>query len=77
MSEQVVVECYSGYVYAQEPTAFTWGDRRYVVAKVEWRWRTPTGPWFRVRTTGGERFDLSYDAARDTWRVVRCSITME
>jgi hypothetical protein len=46
------VECYSGYTYAQEPRAFEWDGVRYEVVRVVKRWRTPTGPIFRVEVVG-------------------------
>ena len=68
--EPVSVECYSGHSYAQEPRAFTWQERRRVIAVVERIWRTPSGPHFRVRTDDGSRFELAYDEQADEWRLV-------
>ncbi len=62
-----IVECYSGHTYAQEPRALTWAGRRYAVAEVEARWRTPDGPAFRVRTEPGDRFDLHYHEQEARW----------
>lgn len=61
------VECYSGHTYAQEPRAFLWEGRRYLVVGVEARWRTPDGPAFRVRVESGKRFELHYQEGADTW----------
>jgi hypothetical protein len=71
----VQVECYSGHTYAQEPRAFEWRGGRYEVVRVVKRWRTPTGPAFRVRVTGitdhgsriTEPIDLFYLEAEDKW----------
>ena len=48
MSISVHVECYSSYTYAQEPRALEWGEQLFEVVRVVKRWRTPTGPAFRV-----------------------------
>lgn len=48
MSISVHVECYSSYTYAQEPRALEWGEQLFKVVRVVKRWRTPTGPAFRV-----------------------------
>ena len=64
---QVAVQCYSGHTYAQEPQEFTWQGRRHEVVEVERRWRSPSGPVFRLRTTDGVRWQLGYDQASDTW----------
>jgi hypothetical protein len=63
------VECYSGHTYAQEPRAFVWQDQRYIVRTVEWAWRTPEGPCFRVRTADGGRFELIYKEADERWAI--------
>jgi histidinol-phosphate/aromatic aminotransferase/cobyric acid decarboxylase-like protein len=65
--EEGRVECYSGHTYAQEPRAVIWQGRRYPVAHVEARWRTPEGPAFRVRTESGHIFDLAYHEAEGCW----------
>jgi len=67
----LAVECYSGHTYAQEPRAFTWQGRRWLVAAVERAWRTPEGPCFVVRVEGDARFRLLYCEHLDQWRMVR------
>ncbi len=66
-TESTTVECYSGYTYAQEPRAFMWGGARLPISTVERAWRTPSGRAFRVLTSDGRRFRLSYDEATDSW----------
>jgi hypothetical protein len=53
------VECHSGSVYAERPTAFTWQGRRFIVDEILSRGRTPQLKWFRVRTTDDLVFELS------------------
>ena len=55
-----IVECHSGYAYAERPTAFTWQGQRLIIAKILSQGRTPQAKWFRVSTTNGQVFELSY-----------------
>ena len=66
---ELIVECYSGHTYAQEPRAFTWRGRRYAVQVVERVWRTQEGPHFLVRVEEGGTYELAYDEAEDMWSV--------
>lgn len=64
-----LVECHSGYEYAERPTALWWQGQRLEVAEVEERWRIPGGKCFRVRTAEGLVFNLTYVELYDEWRV--------
>ena len=64
-----LVECHSGLEYAERPTALWWQGERLEVEAVEAEWRTPGGKQFRVRTTGGQVFELVYVELYDEWRV--------
>ena len=64
---ELIVECYSGHTYAQEPRAFVWHGQRHVVQAVERAWRAPEGPHFLVRTRKGDSFELAYDEAGGVW----------
>jgi len=66
---ELIVECYSGHTYAQEPRAFVWYGERHVVQALERTWRAPEGPHFLVRTKEGDFFELAYDEAEHTWSV--------
>jgi len=68
-SEEGQVEVYSGHTYAERPRAFTHGGRRHEVATVERAWRAPGERGFRVRTTTGERWELTYNEVQDRWFV--------
>ena len=46
-----------------------WRGRRFPVARVERRWRTPEGPAFSVETEQGAHFDLHYDELEDRWAI--------
>lgn len=65
MSE--VVECHSGYDYADRPTAFHWEGVRKVIEEVLDSWRTPEGKCFRVKTSDLKLFELCYDQASEDW----------
>jgi hypothetical protein len=64
-----LVECHSGYEYAQRPVALRWENERLEVDAVEAEWRIPGGRRFRVRTQDGRRFELFYGELYDEWRV--------
>jgi hypothetical protein len=73
---ELIVECYSGHTYAQEPRAFFWQGKRHVVQSVERMWRTPEGPHFLVCTEEGGFFELAYDETKDVWSVREHSIAV-
>jgi hypothetical protein len=64
-----IVECHSGYEYAERPVAVWWQGQRLVVEAVEAEWRISGGKKFRVRTVGGQVFELLYVELYDEWRV--------
>jgi len=68
-NETPVVECHSGYEYAQRPVALHWEGQRLEIELVEAQWRTPGGKCFRVRTRDGRAFELFYSEHSDEWRV--------
>lgn len=71
MGEALVpwVECHSGYEYAEKPIALRWEGERQEITAIEAEWRIPGGKCFRVRTVGGDRFELFYGELYDEWRV--------
>jgi hypothetical protein len=60
-----IVECHSGFTYAERPTALTWQGQRLIIAEILSQARTPQVKWFRVRTMDGQLFELSYIDATD------------
>ncbi len=64
------VECHSGYTYADRPIAVTWEAKRLEVSDILAEWRTPMEKHFRVRTLGGQTFELLWSELSDEWQVV-------
>ena len=64
-----LVECHSGYEYAERPTAVWWEGERLEVAEVEATRRISGGKKFRVRTVDGRVLELLYVELYDEWRV--------
>ena len=64
-----LVECHSGYEYAERPTAVWWQGQRLAVAELEAQGRISGGKKFRVRTVNGQVFELLYVELYDEWRV--------
>ncbi len=63
------VECHSGFEYAERPTALRWEGERLEIEAVLADWRIPGGKRFRVRTVGGQVFELFYGELYDEWRI--------
>ena len=63
------VECHSDYTYAERPIALTWDGQRLEIVKILAQWRTPDEKHFRVRTSDGQEFELSYREAANEWQV--------
>ncbi len=64
-----LVECHSGYEYAEKPVALHWEGQRVEIEQVEAEWRIPGGHCFRVRVGDGRRFELFYGELYDEWRI--------
>ncbi len=64
-----IVECHSGYAYAERPIAFYWEGTRLEVELIETEWRIPDGKCFLVRARNGGHFELVFDEEYDAWRI--------
>jgi putative sterol carrier protein len=64
-----LVECHSGFNYAEKPVALTWESQRLEIAKIMAQWRSPQARHFRVRTNNGLEFELSYREADNEWQI--------
>jgi hypothetical protein len=63
------VECRSDSEYAERPLSVTWNGQHYEIAEIVARWRGPSEKGFRVKTTNGQAFDLTYREIPDEWIV--------
>ncbi|MGA7192313.1 MAG: hypothetical protein WBW94_01695 [Anaerolineales bacterium] len=64
-----IVECRSDSEFAERPLALTWNGVHYEVAEILARWRGPNEKGFRVKTTDGAAFELTYRELPDEWQV--------
>jgi hypothetical protein len=64
-----LVECRSESGYPEKPVALVWENTRREVETILSQWRDPQGMHFRVRTTGGLVFELTYAIANDAWLI--------
>lgn len=64
-----MVECHSGFTYAERPIALRWEDERLPIEEIEDSWRIPGGRKFRVRVEDGRGFELFYGELYDEWRI--------
>jgi hypothetical protein len=64
-----LVECHSGFTYADRPVALTWEGQRLEIVQILADWRTPEKKLFRVRTTDDREFELAYSPATDEWQI--------
>ena len=63
------VECRSDSEYAERPLSLTWQGHSYEIAEIVARWRGPSERGFRVKTTDGLAFDLTYRELPDEWHI--------
>ena len=63
------VECRSDLEYADRPLALTWQGQRLEIAEILASWRGPGEKGFRVKTTDGQAFELSYRELPDEWHI--------
>lgn len=64
-----LVECHSGFEYAERPIALHWQGQRLEIIKIEAQWRTPEGRRFRVLTVAERRFELFYSEVYNQWKI--------
>ena len=63
------VECRSDSTFAERPLSLLWEGARYEIAEIVSRWRGPSEKGFRVKTTDGKAFDLTYREIPDEWLI--------
>jgi len=70
-----LVECHSGFAYAEKPVALTWQGTRREVRRILSQWRSPQGRGFRVETDDGQAFELLYNEAADEWQITESNVS--
>lgn len=63
------VECRSDSTFAERPLSLTWDGYQYEIAEIISRWRGPAEKGFRVKTTSGQAFEITYREIPDEWLV--------
>ena len=63
------VHCYSGGSYGERPRTLCYAGETLSIGRVDRRWREPDTIHFRVTTTDGQRFHLSYQESSDRWNI--------
>ena len=66
---KIAVECYAGYRGAEEPRAFTLGERRFEVLDIVDRWLAPEHRYFKVKASDGRLLVLRQDTASGDWEL--------
>jgi hypothetical protein len=64
-----LVECHSGFAYADRPVSLAWEGQRLEIIQILAEWLTPEEKHFRVRTADGREFELAYRPAMDEWQI--------
>lgn len=64
-----LVECHSGFTYADRPKALIWQGIRRDIAEVLHSWHVPAGKQFRVRCTDGSVFLLTFTVIDGEWQI--------
>ncbi len=67
--DAALVECHSGFTYAERPTALYWQGQRLEVEEILSSWRGTGGRGFRVETVDHQIFDLFYNEQKDNWHI--------
>jgi hypothetical protein len=66
----LIVKCYSGHTYAEEPLSFEWEGVAYEVEKIERAWQEPGERHFLVKTRDNKFFQLCYNEAEERWSLI-------
>lgn len=64
-----LVECHSGFTYADRPVALSWEGQRLEITLVQAEWNTPARKHFQVLTGDGRKFKLAYNQTTDEWQI--------
>lgn len=67
IGEELRVQCYSGYIYAERPESFVYRNENYQVERVDREWQEPGERYFRVLTGDRKFFELCYNYQKEEW----------
>jgi len=65
--DNLKVNCYSGYTYAERPESFLWQGVEYEIEEIEKEWLEPGEKHFQVRTRDNKIFQLCYNETEKQW----------
>jgi len=71
--DNLQVNCYSGYTYAERPKSFLWEGVEYDIEEIEKEWLEPGERHFQVRTGGNKLFQLCYNEIYNQWSLTELS----
>jgi hypothetical protein len=63
----LIVECYSGHTYAEEPRFFVLDGVEREVVEIQKAWQEPGERHFLVRTGDNKFFQLCYNEVKESW----------
>jgi hypothetical protein len=66
----LIVKCYSGHTYAEEPRSFELEGVEYEVEEIMRAWQEPGGRHFLVKTGDNKLFQLCYNEAEERWSLI-------
>ncbi len=64
-----IVECHSGFTYAERPVSLIWNNQRLEVDSILATWLAPGERHFKVRTRDQAIFELIYQDEKDEWQI--------
>ena len=65
----LIVKCYSGHTYAEEPRSFVLDGVEREVVEIQRAWQEPGERCFLVRTDDNKSFQLCYNDVKESWAV--------
>lgn len=68
--DNLEVNCYSGYTYAERPKSFRWQNKEYEVKEIERAWQEPGERCFQARTGDNKLFQLCYNETERQWSLI-------
>ena len=63
----LIVKCYSGHIYAEEPRSFQREGVDYEVKEIERAWQEPGERHFLAKMRDNKLFQLCYNEAEERW----------